>query len=140
MGKLLIVATIGIASLKVFGQGQVVMCTYAANNYVKFSNAVAATFYAGDQVYVGLYWAADAATLANGGGSLATSADMLNGPAGTNATGLAILSGNGLVYCSKFGGNRYIPGRAGVTTYFQLRAWTNPQRIKAKGSSFPRGR
>jgi hypothetical protein len=130
MKKLIVAACVGLTSLVAFGQGQVVLSTSASGTYAKFSNTVSSTFFGGSSVYIGLYWAADQATLASGGGTLALYAgtNSVTGgfnAAGTNGTGLAIMTGGGFVATTTFGGNRFTSlAQAGQTTYFQLRAWS----------------
>jgi hypothetical protein len=130
MRKLIIAMCAGLATLAAFGQGQVVLTTSSPETYAKFSNAITGTFYTGDSLYVGLYWAPDQATLENGGGTLATASqtNTISGgllPAGTNGTGLAIMTAGGFIGATTFGGNRFTSlAQAGQVTYFQLRAWS----------------
>jgi hypothetical protein len=123
MKKLLLTAGVALASFGVLAQGLVVMNTSGFNAYAKFSNLVSSVFFTGNQIYVALYWATDAATLAAGGGNLATNM-AADTPGGTNGTGVAILNSLGFITSGTFGGNRFIEGRAGQSTFFQLRAWT----------------
>lgn len=120
MKKLIIAAISCAVAVCAFGQGQVSMNTAGAGAYVKFSNTVANAWAVGDAFRAGLYWASDAATLQAGGGTL------VGGPGGTNDTGLAIFTGGtgGFVAGTTFGGNRTIASRAGLSTFFQLRAWS----------------
>jgi len=120
MKKLIIGAILCVTTVGVFGQGGIVMNSAVANAYVKFSNTVSSTWCVGDAFRAGLYWAADAATLQAGGGTLIAAG-------GTNNTGLAIFTGGtgGYLATTTFGGTRTLASRAGTSTFFQLRAWQN---------------
>lgn len=116
MKKLLLSSAICLTGLVAFGQGQVTMNTAATGAYLRFSNSVSRTWanVAGsDAVSVGLYWAADQATLAAGGGSLA----------GALASTTTTAAGGGFISGTTGGGNRTVPPFA-TATWFQLRAWT----------------
>lgn len=116
MKKLVLLsAVLGIAGTAAFGQGTVALLTSSLNAYVKFSNTVSQTFYTSASVpalAIGVYSASDAATLQSGGGSL------------FGGSTLATLNFGGYINGSTGGGNKTDVSRAGLTTYFQLRAWT----------------
>jgi len=109
-----------------FGQGQVVMNASSAGTYLKFTNCMTLANFTGTELNIGLYWGTSVNDLATGGGTLATFADMNGTPAGAGTyPGVANLSDTGLLNTTSGGGIRFISmSQAGVTTYFQLRAWT----------------
>jgi hypothetical protein len=124
MKKLLLTAGVALASYGAFAQGLVGMNTSGNGAYAKFSNTVSSVFFTGNQIYVALYWAPDAATLAAGGGTQVTNSAS-GTPVGIGGAGIATNNAAGFITGSTLGGNRFIAGQAGVSTFFQLRAWSS---------------
>jgi len=126
MKKLILTAILGMTTVGVFGQGQVVMNAASVGMYMKFYDTVTLANLTGANVNVGLYWGTSVNDLATGGGTLATFADMNSTAAGAGTyPGVANVSATGLLNSPSGGGNRFTSmAQAGVTTYFQLRAWT----------------
>jgi len=120
MKKLLIGSVLCLTGMVVFGQGVVTINTTANGAYMRFSNTVSRTWgnAAGTPaVSVGLFWAADQATLLSGGGTMVTE----NG--GSAGNGVATLLSSGFLSTTT-GGNRTVTSWQSGTLYFQLRAWT----------------
>ncbi|MBI5384771.1 MAG: hypothetical protein HZA90_08780 [Verrucomicrobia bacterium] len=123
--KAALLAMLALMHGTAFGQGWVCLNTVATDAYVRcgFISMVTGDleWCAGAQFYAGLYWASDAHSLEAGDGHLVTGG-------GTNDTGLAVFttSEDGFVASTTFGGNRRLIGRAGQSTYFQLRVWSAP--------------
>lgn len=110
MKKLLLTIVMGGAALLAYGQGAVNMNTLGSGAVLRFSNTVTRAW-ADTSVNVALYWGADAANVTN---MVSTFATVATTPAAQV----------GYVVSSSGGGERLIPGRGNVDTYFQLRAWT----------------
>jgi len=115
MKKLVICSALCLTGLMAFGQGAVIMNTAASGAYLRFSNDVTRAW-GGYQtpVNVGLYEAADQATLLSGGGTLV----------GTLANVTTTQAGGGFISQTTGGGTRTVTPYSGGTLYFQLRAWT----------------
>lgn len=111
MKKLLLTVLVGGLAFTTFGQGQISMNSAGAGAVLKFTNTVTGTW-AGSDVVVGLYWGETASSVNN----------LVPGFANVVQTPAAQA---GYVLSSSGGGNRTIAERAGLETYFQLKAWSS---------------
>lgn len=128
MKKLIIAAILGVTSMVAFGQGQVQAGAASANAALKFRTSDTLVTYLNNSAYVALYWATDYATLQSGGGTLATEVSPGVAVAGVaGVPGATILNAAGFINATAtYGQYRYTSDtRAGVPTYFQLRAWSS---------------
>jgi len=120
MKKALLAVCISVAGIiSSYGQGIVVMNTAAVDAYLKFTNSATSTFFAGGPgvANIALYYATSSNTLASGGGTMVIAGS-------TNLSGVAWTVSSAFVATTSGGGNRQILSQAGLTTWFQLRAWS----------------
>jgi len=111
MKKILLGLAICAVSGLAYGQGLVTISTGKANTYVRFSNTVASAWASGNSVVWGLYYGTTAGTYDH----------LLTSPTNGFYSGTSA----GFMGCiTSSGGVKALETAPGVTTYFQLKAWS----------------